>query len=538
VEMGRMSPGCRIPHDAGMIDHLIVGGGSAGCVLAARLSEDTSRRVVLLEAGPRDTRPEIRIPAGFHKLLDGDLDWRLRTDPADDPTGRSRMWPAARVLGGGSSINAMIWMHGHGSGYDAWAAETADERWSWAHVKPLLKAIEDHHLGASEHHGAGGPIRIERLRDPHALSHAFVAACDEAGLPLNPDFNAGDQHGAGWYDVTQSRGTRWSAARGYLRPALGRPNLEVRTGAFVRRILLRHGRAVGVEVEIEGAVQEVHAEEVILSAGALGSPAVLLRSGIGPAEDLKALGIDVIHDAPQVGANLQDHPCVPVAWQTEVPTLLEAETLGQYLRWRVLKRGMLTSNVAEAGAMLSTDGPDAVPDIQFHFIPGFAVDHGTRNPEGRGFTIGVTLVRIESRGRLRLASADPHVPPVIKAGTFSEEEDLDRMAVGVRVARQVGRQSAFDAFRIGEVVPGGAVEDDDEDLLRMHCLAEHQTLYHPVGTCAMGATDDAPLTSDLRVRGVRGLRVIDASAMPRITNANTNAPALLIAEVGTRLVRG
>jgi len=519
-----------------MIDHLIVGGGSAGCVLAARLSEDASRRVVLLEAGPRDTRKEIHIPAGFHKLLDGELDWRLRTDATDDPTGRARMWPTARVLGGGSSINAQIWMRGHPTDYDAWAAAAGDERWSWEGVKPVLHAMEDHHAGASEYHGVGGPMRIERLRDPHRLSRAFIEACDQAGLPLNPDFNGEEQHGAGWYDVTQSRGTRWSAARGYLRPAMDRSNLEVRTDTFVHRILFRHGRAVGVVAEVRGVLQEIHAEEVILSAGALGSPQLLLRSGIGPAADLEALGIEVVHDAPGVGANLQDHPCVPVAWRTHLPTLLEAETLGQFLRWRFLKRGMLTSNVAEAGAMLSTEGPGAVPDIQFHFIPGYAVDHGTRNPEGRGFTIGVTLVRIASRGRIRLQSADPHAPPVIEAGTFSEEEDLDRMVVGVRVAREVGRQAALDPFRIEEVVPGHQVDDEDEDLLRMHCLAEHQTLYHPVGTVALGADASAPLTPDMEVRGVRGLRVIDASVIPRIPNANTNAPSLLVGEIGARSI--
>jgi len=289
-----MSPRCRIHHDAGMIDHLIVGGGSAGCVLAARLSEDSSRRVLLLEAGPPDTRREIRIPLGFHKLLGGELDWRLRTDAADDPTGRGRLWPAARVLGGGSSMNAMIWMRGHPATFDAWSEVTGDARWSWDAVRPVMLAMEDHHAGVSEHHGVGGPMRIERLRDPHPISAAFIAACEEAGIVANADFNAGAQAGAGWYEVTQARGTRWSAARGYLAPARARPNLDVRTDAQVRRVLFKRGRAAGVEVVIGGVAQEIHAEEVILSAGALGSPQLLLRSGIGPAGDLGALGIEVV----------------------------------------------------------------------------------------------------------------------------------------------------------------------------------------------------------------------------------------------------
>lgn len=532
-----MSPRPEIPHHAGMIDHLIVGGGSAGCVLAARLSEDTSHRVLLLEAGPRDTRPEIEIPLGFHKLLDGELDWSYRTDPEDDPTGRARRWPRGRVLGGSSSINAMIWMRGHPTDYDAWAAETGDDRWAWSNVRPILLAMEDHHGGTSMHHGAGGPMRIERLRDPHPLSEAFLRACDDAGIRATPDFNGADQRGAGWYEVTQRRGTRWSAVRGYLRPALGRMNLEVGTDAFVRRILFRHGRAVGVEVEVDGGVEEVFAEEVILAAGAIGSPHLLLRSGIGPRRDLEAAGVEVVRDLPGVGTNLQDHPCVPVAWRTGVRTILEAETLREFLKWRLLRRGMLTSNVAEAGAMLCTRDDEEVPDIQFHFIPAFAIDHGTANPEGSGFTIGVTLVRVGSRGRIRIGSADPHAPPIIEAATFSDEEDLERMLDGVRIAREVGRQPGFDAFRIGEVIPGAEVSDDDEDLLRMHCLAEHQTLYHPVGTVAMGAGDDAPLTADLRVRGVPGLRVADASVMPGIPNANTNAPTLLVAEVAARMIR-
>ena len=520
-----------------MIDHLIVGGGSAGCVLAARLSEDTSHRVLLLEAGPRDVQPEVKIPLAFHKLLGGDLDWDYRTDPEDDPSGRSRRWPRGRVLGGSSSLNAMIWMRGHATDYDAWAAATGDPRWSWSRVRPILLGMEDHHGGASMHHGAGGPMRIERLRDPHPLSAAFLKACAEAGIPATPDFNGGEQRGAGWYEVTQRRGTRWSVARGYLRPALGRANLEVRTGAFVRRILFRDGRAVGVEVEVDGGVEEIFAEEVILAAGAIGSPHLLLRSGIGPAADLEAAGVDVVRDLPGIGADLQDHPCVPVAWRTHARSILEAETLGEFLRWKVLKRGMLTSNAAEAGAMLCTRPDDPVPDIQFHFIPAFAIDHGRANPAGSGFTIGVTLVRVTSRGRIRITSPDPHTPPVIQAGTFSDERDLARMLEGVRLARRVGRQSGLDAWRIEEAIPGEAVADDDQDRLRAHCLAEHQTLYHPVGTVAMGSdASGAPLTPDLRVRGVPGLRVIDASVMPGIPNANTNAPTVLVAEVGARAV--
>lgn len=540
-----MSRPCPIHHDAGMIDHLIVGGGTAGCLLANRLSEDGSRRVLLLEAGPRDTAPEIRIPAGFHKLLGGRLDWGHRTDAQDDPTGRARRWPMGRVLGGSSSINAMIWMRGHPSDHDAWAEATGDRRWSASAIHDLFLGLEDHWRGPSRFHGSGGPVRVEALRDPHRLSHCFLDACAEAGIDRIEDFNGLEQYGAAFYEVTQRRGERWSAARAFLYPVLERPNLEVRTDALVHRVLFDGDRASGVEVQIEGRIERIEAGEIILSAGAVGSPHLLLRSGLGRAEELEAVGVPVVHDAPGVGRNLQDHPCVPVAWRTPLKTILDAETLGQFLKWKLFRKGMLTSNVAEAGAMIrtgldaeTTGATQSAPDVQFHFIPAFAVDHGTRNPPGSGFTIGVTLVRIASRGRVRLASADPNTPPLIEAGTFSDGADLDRMVEGVRIARRVGRQAAFDAVRVVEEIPGDAVPDDDIDLLKMHCLAEHQTLYHPVGTVAMGASEEAPLTPDLRVRGVRGLRVIDASAIPRIPNANTNAPTMAVAETGARIILG
>jgi choline dehydrogenase-like flavoprotein len=534
-----------IDHHPVMIDHLIVGGGTAGCLLANRLSADPARRVLLLEAGPRDTAPEIRIPAGFHKLLGGPLDWNHRTDAADDPTARARRWPMGRVLGGSSSLNAMIWMRGHPSDYDAWAEATGDRRWSASAIHDLFVGLEDHWRGASRFHGAGGPVRVEALRDPHPLSRCFLEACAQTGIARIDDFNGLEQAGASFYDVTQRRGERWSAARAFLDEATGRGNLEVRTDALVHRVVFDGDRAMGVEVEIDGRLDRIDAGEVIVSAGAVGSPHLLLRSGIGPAPELERVGVEVVHDAPAVGRNLQDHPCVPVAWRTPLKTILDAETLGQFLKWKLFRKGMLTSNVAEAGAMLRT-GLDAertgsrqdAPDIQFHFIPAFAVDHGTRNPPGSGFTIGVTLVRIASRGCVRLASADPRAAPVIEAGTFSDEEDLDRMVEGVRIARRVGRQAAFDAVRTAEEIPGEAVSDDDLDLLKMHCLAEHQTLYHPVGTVAMGSGDGAPLSPDLRVRGIRGLRVIDASVMPRIPNANTNAPTMAVAETGARIILG
>ncbi len=512
-----------------MNDVLIVGAGSAGCVLANRLSADPDRRVVLLEAGPPDDARELRVPLAFHKVLGRKFDWGYRTDPSSDPDGQSRLWPQGRVVGGSSSINAMIWMRGHPSCYDGWA-EAGLDGWGWDDVLPVFRRLEDHVLGESELHGAGGPVRVEHLRDPHPLSRAFLRAATESGLQLNADLNGATQEGAGLYHVTQRRGERWSAARAFLDGCRERPNLEVHSEVFVRRILIREGRAVGVEVEQWGERMEILAREVVVCAGAVGSPHLLLRSGIGPGEELRDAGVEVVRDLPGVGRNLQDHPCVQVAWGTGMRTLLQAETLGEAARYLLLRKGMLTSNVAEAGAMIRLHDASDSPEIQLHFAPAFALEHGIRIPEWRGYMIAATLVRVRSRGRVRLASSDPEISPIIEANTLADEMDLERMIRGVEIALEIGEQSAFDRMRTEERFP--ATRPGDRTAIADFCRREHQTLYHPVGTCAMGMDPHAGAVVDPmgRVHGVPGLRVIDASIMPTIPNANTNAPTMMIAE--------
>ncbi len=512
-----------------MNDVLIVGAGSAGCVLANRLSADPSRRVVLLEAGPPDDAKELRIPLAFHTVLGRKFDWGYRTAPNGDPDGQSRLWPQGRVIGGSSSINAMIWMRGHRRGYDGWA-DGGLEGWGWDDVLPVFRSLEDHVLGESELHGAHGPVRVEHLRDPHPLSKAFLRATEEAGLRPNPDLNGERQEGAGLYHVTQRRGERWSAARAFLDDCRGRPNLEIHTEVFVRRILFREGRAVGVEVEQWGERMEILAGEVVICAGAIGSPHLLLRSGIGPGDELQPAGVEVVRDLPGVGRNLQDHPCVQLGWGTRRRTLLQAGTVASAARYHLLRKGMLTSNVAEAGAMIRLKETSEIPEIQLHFAPAFALEHGMKIPDWRGYMIGVTLVKVASRGRVRLDSSDPGTAPIIEANTFAEDSDLDHIARGVEIALEVGGQSAFDHTRTEHRHPSTPL--DDRAAIADFCRREHQTLYHPVGTCAMGMDPGAGavVNSMGRVHGVPGLRVIDASIMPTIPNSNTNAPTMMIAE--------
>jgi choline dehydrogenase len=519
-------------------DYVIVGAGSAGCVLANRLTEDPGARVLLLEAGPHDDCDEVRIPAAFYRLFKTQRDWAYETEEEKQLQGRRLFWPRGRMLGGSSSINAMIYIRGNRLDYDTWRDEYGCTGWGYADLLPYFRRAEDQARGASPYHGVGGPLRVEDLRHVHELSRAFLAAAVAWGMPPNEDFNGSGQDGAGQYQVTQRRGRRWSTADAYLRPAMRRPNLTVLTDALAARVVVERGRAVGVTYRHRGAEHTARADgEVVLAGGAVNSPQLLLLSGIGPATHLAEVGVDVLVDLPGVGANLHDHPVVPVLWFTQgTDDLYSAENLGGMLQWLVARRGKFTSNVAETGAFLRTRDGLPAPDVQFHVAPAMFINHGMTEPPGMGFSIGPTLVDVASRGRLTLRSADPRVPPVLQPNYLDVGSDLESLVAGVTIAREVAEQAPLRRFLRSEYLPGPGVRTADE--LREYVRTSAETLYHPVGTCAMGTGDEAVVDSELRVRGVDGLRVVDASVMPLVPRGNTNAPTIALAERASDLIRG
>ncbi len=519
-----------------MFDYIIVGAGSAGCVLANRLSENPDVRVLLLEAGPSDKRAEIRIPAAFSRLFKTSVDWAYETEPQRKLKGRSLFWPRGKVLGGSSSINAMIYIRGHRTDYDGWAASGC-AGWGYADVLPYFKRSEDNVRGGCAFHGAGGLMRVEDQRNPNPLSEVFVEASVQAGLPHNDDFNGAEQEGTGLYQVNQRGGRRESAATAFLRPVRSRLNLVMETGAMATLVLFEGTRASGVTYVQDGKTIRADAsEEVILAGGAVNSPQLLMLSGVGPAAHLKECGIDVLADRTEVGENLQDHLVVGIRYLSKRPgTLLSAESPINIARYLLMRRGMLTSNVAEAGAFVRTrsDGP---ADLQFHVAPVLFMNHGLEPPTEHGFTLGPTLVRPESRGSIRLRSADPLVPPSIEPNYLTEPADVKTIVAGLRLAREIVSQPAYDSYRGLELAPGPNARSDAE--LEDYIRESSETLYHPVGTCRMGADADAVVDLELRVRGVDGLRVVDASVMPKVINGNTNAPTMMIAERAADLIRG
>ena len=524
-----------------MYDYIIVGAGSAGCVLANRLSADPAVRVLLLEAGPRDRHPFIHMPAGIAKLVNlPSINWNYVTEPEPALDGRRLWWPRGRVLGGSSSINAMCYVRGHRADYDAWAANGATG-WAWRDVLPYFLRSECNADLGGPLHGRDGPLHVASLRHVNPLSHAFVEAGRELGYAVNSDFNGESQAGFGLYQVTQKDGARCSSAVAYLRPALHRPNLTVRTGVLTTRVLFDGRRAVGVEYAEGRRLQRVHADrEVLLCGGAINSPQLLMLSGIGPPDPLRAHGIAVLHDAPGVGANLQDHLdiCTLHASTQRVTydRLSDARVaFDYYLRGR---RGPGASNIAEAGAFVrSALAPDGRPDIQLHFVPAQLDDHGRHRLPGDGYTVHACFLRPRSRGRLELASVDPSAPPRIFANYLSDADGLDmRMMVEcARLARNLLRQPAFAPYRGRPVIPDR--DDLDDASLEAFVRRKAESIYHPVGTCRMGVDDDSVVAPDFCVRGVQGLRVVDASVMPTLLGGNTNAPTIMMAERASDLVR-
>ena len=518
-------------------DYVIVGAGSAGCVLANRLSEDPGTSVLLLEAGGRGRHPNIKIPAAFAKQFRTKLDWELDTEAEPHCAGRSLYMPRGKGLGGSSSMNAMLYVRGRPLDYDLWEAEGATG-WGWESVRPYFLRAEDNERGASEHHAVGGPLHVCDERSPRPLTREFLAAAETAGIPYVDDYNGPEQDGCSLVQVTQRNGARLSTRDAYLLPVVGRPNLDVVTGALVERVELEGDRATGVRYrDRRGREQVVRAErETVLSAGAIGTPQLLMLSGIGPADHLREVGVGVALDQPEVGRNLQDHPYITCVW--DVPgggSLRDAEHPRFLLEWLLRRSGPLTSTVAEAFAFVRTRRGLPAPDVQFHFAPAYFVDNGFAEYDGDAITMGPVLITPKSRGHVRLRSADPAAKPRILTNTLADPDDMRSLVAGVHLAREIARSGPF-ASSIGrELYPGDGVQTDEdvaEDIRRRVDL-----LYHPSGTARMGG-DDAVLDPELRVRGIDGLRVADASVFPVIPGGNTNAPTIMVGERAADLIRG
>jgi choline dehydrogenase len=521
--------------DAGMFDYAIVGAGSAGCVLARRLGEDPSIRVLVLEAGPPDTAPEIRMPSATPTLWQGPYAWDDVTTPQAHAGGRPLFWPRGRTLGGSSSINGMVYVRGNPLDYDAWRDVYGCRGWGYADLLPYFRRAEDQERGAGPFHGVGGPLRVEDGRHRRVVSEAWVAAAESAGLPANHDFNGATQDGVGYYQVTQRSGRRWSAADAYLRPAVAGGNVTVEVDARATAVIIEGRAAVGVRYRQGGAEHEARvAREVLLAAGAVASPQLLMLSGIGPADDLRAHGIDVVLDAPGVGAGLHDHPaCFPV-WRTPgLPTPWEEATPDNLALWEQEGRGPLASHGVEAGAFARSHPGLAAPDLQYGVAAGPPPMPGA-DPAERLVTVPVIALSCASRGRVSLRSADPLAKPAIDPAFLSVDADLDVLVAGVHLAREIAAHPPFDALVAGEEAPRSGT---DGERLRAWVRANVGSIFHPTGTCAMGG-GEAPCDAELRVRGVVGLRVVDASVMPATPRGNTNAPTIAVAERAADLVRG
>ena len=525
-----------------MYDYVIVGAGSAGCVLANRLSEDPGTRVCLLEAGKPDDSFMVRIPAAVPLMVAfKSRNWAFETLPQAGLGGRRGYQPRGKTLGGSSSTNAMIYIRGHASDYDGWAAE-GNAGWAFEEVLPYFKRSENNERLGGKYHGQAGPLNVADGRSLNPLAGRFLQACSQLQLPASKDFNGARQEGFGLYQLTQKGGERMSAARAYLRPAEGRANLDIVTGAHATAIVFEGKRAAGVAYRKSGADLEARASgEVILCGGAFASPQLLLLSGVGPADHLKAHGITPVHALPGVGRNLQDHVdyvhVCKTGWRDAFGisargTVRMIRAMGEFRRHR---RGMMTSNYAEAGGFWKTDPALEVPDIQFHFVVGIVDDHARKIHLGHGYSCHVCLLRPKSRGTVTLASADPRAAPAIDPNYLDAAEDLEAMLKGYRLQQSILDAPAFDEVRKKQLYP---VDAGDDEAVRAMIRRRADTVYHPAGTCRMGNDASAVVDARLKVHGVEGLRVADASIMPNIVGGNLNAPIIMIAEKAADMILG
>jgi choline dehydrogenase-like flavoprotein len=524
-------------------DYIIIGGGSAGCVLAARLSEDPSARVLLLEAGARDTHPYIHMPVGFARMTAGPLTWGLKTAPQRHANNREIPYAQARVLGGGSSINAEVFTRGHAADYDRWARDEGCPGWSSSEVQPYFLRSEGNEILAGPHHGTEGPLGVSNIQTPQAISRAFVQSCQQFGMPYNPDFSGPVQEGTGIYQTTIRNARRCSVAVAYLRPVLGRGNLTVRTGCLTSRILFSGARASGVAYRQDGTSRTARAStEIVVAAGAIGSPKLMMLSGVGPAAHLKARGVEIAHDLPGVGQNLNDHYGVDIVYELKGPTSLDKYNRLHWMLWAGLqyalfKSGPVTSNVVEGGAFWYSQRSEPIPDLQFHFLAGAGVEAGVPAiPSGSGCTLNSYVLRPKSRGSVALRSADPADMPIVDPNFLADPHDAKVASEGVRISREIMSQPALARYVSREHFPGKDVRTMAE--LEAYARAFGRTSYHPTGTCRMGSDELAVVDPQLRVRGLDGIRICDSSIMPSLVGSNTNAATIMIGEKASDMIRG